>query len=120
MTRKRLEAGDAAPGERQQIVGFEMLDQRDDDVSFIIAAQQAMVRVVAPRMTGVGQVEQYDIEVGLQVENCLGEGRQGGQRTVDQNDGARWCLRSMQLRVDPVNSLNIQYSDFRFHLACLP
>ncbi len=76
--------------------------------------------VVAPRLAGIRQIEQHDVEMRLQVAEGLGKGCQGGQRAIDQQDGPCGRPAAMQLRVDPVSSLNIQHSDFRFHLACLP
>ncbi|MNY07398.1 hypothetical protein D3C86_1402000 [compost metagenome] len=109
--------GDAAPGERLQVVDFEMLDQLQQDVRFVFLGQRLVVAVVRFRLAGVGLIVEHHIELAVEVFDRLGECGSGRQRAVDQDDGLAGAGAGVKLGVNLVSSVNIDDSDGWLHVV---
>lgn len=116
LVRQRQQGAGAAPGERHHVVGTEVLDQLEQDVRLGLLGEQAFLAVVRLGLAGIRLVVQHHVELRVQVAHRLGEGRRGGQRTIDQDDRLLGAMRAMELRVNPVLPLDIKYSDFWPHV----
>ncbi|MNN39667.1 hypothetical protein D3C81_1537150 [compost metagenome] len=111
------QGGDAAPGEGHQVVDPEMLDQVEEDVSLGLLADEAGVVVMRLGLAGIGRVEQYHVEVRLQVFHCLRERGCRRQGAVDQDDGRLGFRVAVELRVNLVLAVNLDDGGFRPHVV---
>ncbi|MNI75162.1 hypothetical protein D3C73_1312910 [compost metagenome] len=98
------------------MVGLEVLDQLKQDMRLVFLADQAFLAVMCLGLAGVGLVVQHDVELWVQVTYGLGERRRGGQRAIDQDDCLFGRIRAIELRVNPILTLDIKYSDFWPHV----
>ena len=84
------------------MVGFEVLDQAEEDARFVFFADRPAVVVMRLGLASIGLVVEHHVELWVQVFDGLGKGRGGGQRAVDQNDGLVRLGVGVELRVDLV------------------
>ncbi|MNC38702.1 hypothetical protein D3C75_873220 [compost metagenome] len=114
--RQRQQRACATPRERHHVVRLEVLDQLEEDMRFGLLADKAFLAIVRLGFARVWLVEQYYVELRVQVTYRLGERGRGGQRSVDQDDRLLGRIRAMELRVNPILTLDIKYSDFWPHV----
>ncbi len=98
------------------MVCLEVLDQLEEDMRFGLLADKAFLAIVWLGFARIWLVEQYHVELRVQVTYRLGERGRGGQRAIDQDDRILGRISAIELRVNPILTLDIKYSDFWPHV----